>query len=117
MGIINSWSFIGFAQEIKAKKVFSAPFTSSKTGEDFRSLVFKKTANRDEKGTLVNFSKNLKGISDAEIIRRKGELQIVQIEVKPEVLATRKAEGRQLESFILCEQGESSWNELDLGLE
>ena len=116
MAIINSWSFLGFAREKKAKKVFTAPFVSSKTGEEFKSLVLKKTSNRDEKGVLVNFSKNLKDISDADIIRRKDELQVVQIEVDPDVLANRKAQGHQLESYILCEQGESSWNELDLGL-
>lgn len=116
MAIINSWSFMAFAKSVEAKKVFTANFTSSETGEDFRSIVLKKSASRDEKGILVNFSKNLKDISDADIIRRKDELQVVQIEVKPEVLANRKAKGKQLESFILCEQGESSWNELDLGL-
>lgn len=116
MAIIATWSFIGFAQAQKAKKVFSAPFVSSETNEEFKSLVFKKTADRSEKGTLVNFSKNLKGISDADIIRKKDELQVVQIEVAPEVLERRKREGKQLESYILCEYGESSWNELDLGL-
>ena len=116
MAIINSWSFMTFAKSVEAKKVFTANFTSSETNEDFRSLVLKKTADRSEKGTLVNFSKNLKGISDADIIRRKDELQVVQIEVAPEVLERRKREGKQLESYILCEYGESSWNELDLGL-
>lgn len=118
MAIIATWSFMSFLREKEAKKVFVAPFVSSETNEEFNSLVVKKSASRDEKGTLVNFSKNLKDIKDSEIVAQKDSLQVVQIDVKPEVLARRKAEGRQLESYILCREGESSWSDLsaDLGL-
>ena len=116
MAIQKSWSFMAFLKEQKAKKVFTAPFVSKKTGEPFKSLVCKKTADRDEKGTLVNLCKDLKDITDAEIIAQKDTLRIVQIDVEPEVLERRKQEGRQLESYILCKQGEDSWNDLSAGL-
>lgn len=113
--IVNSWSFVTFVAN-NGGKAFLAPFVDSKTGESFSSIVCKKSNDRNEKGTIVNFSSKLGNLSLKELAAQKDELQVVQLVVDPEILAKRKAEGRQLESYKLCKVGESSWQELDLGI-
>ena len=115
-GIINSWSFVAFVKN-HGGKCFVAPFIDPKTGEPFTSLVCKKTNSKEEKGTIVNFSSKLPELSLKDLASQKDSLQVVEIAVKPEVLEKRKAEGRQLESYKLCKVGESTWQELDLGIE
>ena len=98
--IVNSWSFVAFVRN-NGPKAFVAPFVNQETGEQFSSLVIKKTDSRDEKGIIVNFSSKMGEMSPSQIAREKDSLQVVQLESG---------------SYKLCKQGESSWQEIDLGI-
>ena len=112
--IIASWSFLTFVQN-HGGKAFVAPFVDKKKGTPFTSVVCKKNKDdKEEKGTLVNFSSKMGPLSNMEIAQQFNDLQVIQRVVEPEVLARRKAEGRQLETYILCRKGESSWDEIPL---
>jgi hypothetical protein len=110
--IIRSWSLSGFALEF-GKKVATGECINAETGKCFHSVAFTATSGQR---TFVNFSKNLGVLSGREIAQKKDGLQIVQLKVDQDVLERRKANGKQLESYILCNVGESSWEEVDLGL-
>ena len=112
--IIASWSFVSFVAN-NGGKAFLAPFVDSQTGECFSSIVCKKSNDKNEKGTIVNFSSKLPKMSLKDIATQKDDLQVVQLVVDPEVLARRKAAGKQLESYKLCRVGEA-WQEIDLGI-
>lgn len=53
-GIVNSWSFVAFVRN-NGGKAFVAPFVNQETGEQFSSLVIKKTDSRDESPLLFSF--------------------------------------------------------------
>lgn len=112
--IINSWSLIAFAREF-GPKMFTDDCTNKETGEVFQACSFGRSRDASDK-TLVHFSQNLGALSTAEIAAQKDSLQVVELAVKPDVLARRKAKGQQLESYILCTVGENSWSEVDLGI-
>ena len=92
-GIVNSWSFVAFVRN-NGGKAFVAPFVNKETGETFSSVVVKHSI-------LVNFSSKMGELSTQEIAREKDNLQVVQLESG---------------SYKLCRVGESSWNEIDLGI-
>ena len=98
--IVNSWSFVAFVRA-NGPKAFVAPFVNQETGEQFSSLVIKKTDSRDERGIIVNFSSKMGEMSPSQIAREKDNLQVVELESG---------------SYKLCRVGESSWNEIDLGI-
>lgn len=75
-----------------------APFVNSETGEAFKSCAF---VDDDNNVTLVAFSSKLGELTPKEIAAQKNDLQVVQL-----------ASG----SYKLCKQGESSWEDVDLGL-
>lgn len=111
--IINSWSLMAFARQ-NGPKMFVGECTNSQTGENFQSISFHDGSRQNT--VMVNFSSNLGELSPREIASRKDSLQVVELAVDAETTARRKAAGRQLRSFILCAVGESSWQEVDLGL-
>lgn len=111
--IINSWSLLAFARQ-NGGHMFVGECCNKETGEIFQSISFH-NGNR-ENSKMVNFSSNLGELTPAEISARKDSLQVVELAVDAETLARRKVAGKQLESYILCTVGESSWQEVDLGI-
>lgn len=96
-GIVNSWSLISF------KNQFGKLHTGHFQGKDadgkpttFKSCIF---YNDPADKTFVGFSSNLGELSDADIVRRKNDLQVVQLESG---------------NYRLCNIGENSWSEIDL---
>lgn len=96
VGIKNSWSLISFARAHGRMKV--APFVNKETGEAFKSCAF---VNSDNDVTLVAFSSNLGELTPQQIKEQKDSLQVVELESG---------------TFKLCKQGNSSWEDVDLGL-
>ena len=96
VGIKNSWSLISFARAHGKMKV--APFVNKETGEAFKSCAF---VNSDNDVTLVAFSSNLGELTPQQIKEQKDSLQVVELESG---------------TFKLCKQGNSTWENVDLGL-
>ena len=96
VGIKNSWSLLSFARAHGRMKV--APFVNKETGEAFKSCAF---VNSDNDVTLVAFSSNLGELTPQQIASQKDSLQVVELESG---------------TFKLCKQGNSSWEDVDLGL-
>ena len=96
VGIKNSWSLLSFARAHGRMKV--APFVNKETGEAFKSCAF---VGSDGATTLVAFSSNLGELTPQQIAAQKNSLQVVELESG---------------TFKLCKQGNSSWEDVDLGL-
>jgi hypothetical protein len=96
VGIKNSWSLISFARAHGKMKV--APFVNRETGEPFKSCAF---VNSEGVTTLVAFSSNLGELTPQQIATQKDSLQVVELESG---------------TFKLCKPGNSSWEDVDLGL-
>ena len=96
VGIKNSWSLLSFARAHGRMKV--APFVNKETGEAFKSCAF---VNSDNDVTLVAFSSNLGELTPQQIKEQKDSLQVVELESG---------------TFKLCKQGNSTWEDVDLGL-
>lgn len=96
VGIKNSWSLLSFARAHGKMKV--APFINKETGEAFKSCTF---VALDGAVTLVAFSSNLGELTPQQIAAQKDSLQVVELESG---------------TFKLCKQGNSSWEDVDLGL-
>ena len=96
VGIKNSWSLLSFARARGKMKV--APFVNKETGEAFKSCAF---VGSDGATTLVAFSSNLGELTPQQIAAQKNSLQVVELESG---------------TFKLCKQGNSSWEDVDLGL-
>ena len=96
VGIKNSWSLISFARAHGKMKV--APFVNKETGEAFKSCAF---VNSEGATPLVAFSSNLGELTPQQIASQKDSLQVVELESG---------------TFKLCKQGNSSWEDVDLGL-
>lgn len=96
VGIKNSWSLLSFARAHGRMKV--APFVNKETGEAFKSCAFVAS---DGATTLVAFSSNLGELTPRQIAAQKDSLQVVELESG---------------TFKLCRQGNSSWEDVDLGL-
>lgn len=111
-GIKNSWSLISFAKTHGKMKL--ADFTNQETGEQYKGCAF---VNPETNATcFVGFSSNLGEMSAAEIAAKKNELQVVELNVAPEVAQSRAEKGRQMESYCLCMVGQNAWQDVDLGL-
>ncbi len=98
--IKNSWSLLAFAKEF-GPKMQVGNFANKETGEMFKSCIF----DNGETRTFVSFSSKLGELSPKEIAAQKKELQVVQCETK---------DGKEM--YSLCKQGESTWEDVDLGL-
>ena len=96
VGIKNSWSLLSFARAHGKMKV--APFVNKETGEPFKSCAF---VDSEGATTLVAFSSNLGELTPEEIAAQKNSLQVVELETG---------------TLKLCRQGNSSWEDVDLGL-
>ena len=96
VGIKNSWSLLSFARAHGKMKV--APFVNKETGEAFKSCAF---VGSDGATTLVAFSSNHGGLTPPQIAGQKASLQVVELESG---------------TFKRCKQGNSSWEDVDLGL-
>lgn len=96
VGIKNSWSLLSFARAHGRMKV--APFVNKETGEAFKSCAF---IDSDGATTLVAFSSNLGELTPQQIAARKNSLQVVELESG---------------TYKLCNQGNDSWEDVDLGL-
>ena len=96
VGIKNSWSLLSFARAHGKMKV--APFVNKETGEAFKSCAF---VDSDGATTLVAFSSNLGELTPQQISTQKNSLQVVELESG---------------TYKLCKQGNSSWEDVDLGI-
>lgn len=94
-GIKNSWTLMAFA---KAHGKMSVAPCVSKDGNAFKSCVF-----TNDEGTkcFVGFSSKMGELTPAQIVAKKNDLQVIQLES---------------DTFKLCEQGTGSWEDVDLGL-
>ena len=96
VGIKNSWSLLSFARAHGRMKV--APFVNKETGEAFKSCAF---VDSEGATTLVAFSSNLGELTPQQIAAQKNSLQIVELESG---------------TYKLCKQGNTSWEDVDLGI-
>lgn len=96
VGIKNSWSLLSFARAHGRMKV--APFVNKETSEAFKSCAF---VDSDGATTLVAFSSNLGELTPQQISAQKNSLQVVELESG---------------TYKLCKQGNSSWEDVDLGI-
>ena len=96
--ITKHWSFIEFASEFG--KVINRQHWTPKDGTPFETLSFRESGDTT-KAKYVHFSKQLGELSNKELKDMMDDLQIVELKVKPEVLARRAEENLQLETFIL----------------
>lgn len=94
VGIRNSWSLLSFAR--MKGKMQRGEFVNKETGESFASCIF-----TDPEGnrTFVAFSSKLGPLSAAEIVAKKAELQVVELESG---------------HYSLCRQGENTWEDINL---
>lgn len=108
--IIKSWSFLAFARQFGAD-LAAGECINHETGESFKACTFTK----DGKRTFVNFGPSLAGgLGVREMVDRRESLQVVQLNVPAETIAKREAAGKQVETYVLCKQGETSWETVDL---
>jgi hypothetical protein len=96
-----------FMQNRGLKRV---PCVNSQTGESFCLLAFGSTGSQK----FVSFGKNLGQLTDSQLNAQKEHLQVVEVNLTPEQVADRKAKGLQERQFILCRQGESTWQDVNL---
>lgn len=94
VGIKNSWSLMAFAR-MKGKMQVGS-FVNKETGDAFKSCIF---TDADDNRCFVAFSSKLGELTPAEIVARKNELQVVQLESG---------------NYSLCRQGENSWEDVAL---
>jgi len=73
-------------------------FVNRESAEVFKSCVFTKP---DGDRTFVHFSSKMGVLTPAQIAAQKHDLQVIQY-----------TSG----SYILCKQGENTWEDVDLGL-
>jgi hypothetical protein len=108
-GIKNSWSLKSFFQTHGKMKIANM---KDSEGTPYKCLAFENPTS----GALcfVSFSQNLGELTGAEIAAMKDELQVCELNVADDVLARRKENGRQLESYSLCKKGTGSWEDVDL---
>ena len=113
--IVNSWSLMAFAQ-MKGADIAVGTCTAQ-SGETFQAVTFSNGSKR----TFVDFGGSLQpGLSLQEIVANANDLQVVELQTLPDVLARRQAKAAQtgkeiqLETFKLCKKGESSWQSVNL---
>ncbi len=93
---MKSWPFIQFIKSFI--RLQRGQFTNKETGEIFSSLIL--TA-KDGSHVFLGFSSNMGELTNQELKSQKDDLQVVQLESG---------------SYKLCRKGESSWEDIDLGL-
>ena len=107
--IINSYSLVAFAQKFGSD--LSVGTCTSSGGEKFQVCAF----NDGNRRTFVDFGKSLEGgLTPEEIKAQINDLQVVQLNVEPDVLERRTAAKKQLETYKLCRKGESNWSSINL---
>ena len=110
-GIKNSMSLMAFARS--HGKAQLATFKKG-TPDEFKGLAF---TNPDTGSVcFVSFSSNLGELSPEEIVSRKDQLQVAELNVPADLAAKRVSEGRQVESYCLCAVGQNAWQDIDLGI-
>lgn len=92
-----SWSLLQFARTY-GPKFQVGEFTNKETAEVFKSCIL---TNSNGERTFLHFSSKMGPLTPAQIAAQKNDLQVVQIESG---------------SYILCKQGENTWEDVDLGL-
>lgn len=97
-GIRNSWSLMSFAKSHGKMQV--GEFVNKETGEVFKSCIFTNPEDSTKK-TFVAFSSKLGELTPAEISASKENLQVVELESG---------------NFSLCKVGQSTWQDVDLGI-
>lgn len=95
--IMNSWTLMEFARRFARVQVTNK-LTNRETGEEFTTMAF-----TDALGgvTFVGFSSKLGELTAKQIAAQKDELYVVELESG---------------ALKLCKRGESSWEDVDLGL-
>ena len=106
--IISSWTMREFFMQNRGLK--RVPCVNSQTGESFSLLAFGAAGSQK----FVSFGKNLGQLTDSQLNAQKENLQVVEVKLTPEQVADRKAKGLQERQFILCRQGESTWQDVNL---
>lgn len=116
---IKSWSFFDFCMLMGKPKV--APCINKESGESFTAPAFEHPT---EKVTVdgkqvpkvcwVHWAKKLGPLTAAEIGQRYTRLQVIELPVSAEVAAKRKAAKKQVETYVLCELGASSWEPVSI---
>jgi len=106
--IISSWTMREFFMQNRGLK--RVPCVNSQTGESFSLLAFGTAGSQK----FVSFGKNLGQLTDSQLNDQKESLQVVEVRLTPEQVANRKAKGLQERQFILCRQGESTWQDVNL---
>lgn len=106
--IISSWTMKEFFMQNRGLK--RVPCVNSQTGENFCLLAFGSAGSQ----TFVSFGKNLGQLTDSQLNAQKEHLQVVEVSLTPEQVADRKAKGLQTRQFILCRQGENTWQDVNL---
>ena len=103
VGIKNSWSLMAFAKAHGRMKTGMFSAVDKETGEvrNFKSAVFVSPEDGKTVNCFVGFSSKLGELSDAEIVSRKDELQVVELETG---------------SYKLCAQGDNAWADINLGI-
>ncbi len=96
-GIKNSWSLIDFAKSHGKMQVGDC--TNHESGEIFKSCIF--TNPSDNTRTFVAFSSKLGVLTPKEIVERKDELQVVELDSG---------------NFSLCNAGANAWQDVNLDL-
>lgn len=97
-GIKNSWSLLAFAKSHGKMQV--GEFVNKESGEIFKSCIFTDPNNADNK-CFVSFSSKLGPLTPQEIVDKKDDLQVVELESG---------------NYSLCMQGANSWESVDLGI-
>ena len=99
IGIKDSWSFMDFARKMGQPKRAILDHTNEKGEvEQFAALMFP-TKQGDRDFTMVGFSSKLGELSVKEIVERKDELQVVQLES---------------DNYYLCAKGNGAWEDINL---
>lgn len=100
--IVKSWDLVEFAK-MKGKPSLGTFNCTNSAGEQFtaKSVVFTDPSNPDNQTNkcFVGFSRNLGELTTSEIVARKNELQVVQLESG---------------SHILCKKGANAWEDFEL---
>lgn len=93
--ITNRWTLLEFA---KIHGKMQTGTAKDKDGVEFKSCSF---TNNEGTRTYVGFSSKLGVLSAKEIAEQKNNLQVVKLDTG---------------GYRLCKQGESNWDDVDLGL-
>ena len=109
-GIKNSWSLKDFYKSHGKMKI--AHMVNKDTGELFDSLAFVNPTNGST--VFVNFSSKMGPLTSAQINEMRNDLQVAELNVAPELLESRRASGRQLESYSLCRKGAGAWEDVSI---